>query len=77
MEELYGLLRNGPEDNYTSPIWNDIDLDQFTRGQITSIITKHWLIGFMEAEGSFYITRKGENRYVHGMGITQKKDRQI
>ena len=38
----------------------------------------HWkLIGFIEAEGSFYITKKDSKRYVHGFGITQKKDEHI
>lgn len=37
-------------------------------------ITKDWLVGFVEAEGSFYIVKKGDGRYVHGFGITQKKD---
>jgi hypothetical protein len=38
-------------------------------------LTKDWLIGFAEAEGSFYITKKDKDRYVHAFGITQKKDR--
>ena len=38
---------------------------------------KAWLIGFIEAEGSFYITKKDSKRYVHGFGITQKKDEHI
>lgn len=33
----------------------------------------------MEAEGSFYITKKGDSRYCygHGFGLTQKKDKEI
>lgn len=37
-------------------------------------ITKDWLVGFVEAEGSFYITAKDSNGLVHGFAITQKKD---
>lgn len=37
-------------------------------------ITKPWLIGFIEAEGSFYLVLKSQNRLAHGFGITQKKD---
>ena len=39
-------------------------------------INKSWLVGFTEAEGSFYITKKSNNppRLVHGFGITQKHD---
>ena len=37
--------------------------------------TKSWVIGFIEAEGSFYITKKdGEKRLAHGFGLTQKLD---
>ena len=38
------------------------------------IISKSWLIGFVEAEGSFYLVKKDSNRIVHGFGITQKLD---
>jgi hypothetical protein len=42
-------------------------------------MSKAWVIGFVEAEGSFYITKKGKNkdgsiRMVHGFGISQKED---
>jgi hypothetical protein len=37
-------------------------------------LKKSWLAGFVEAEGSFYITKKDSIRYVHGFGITQKLD---
>lgn len=35
---------------------------------------KSWIIGFTEAEGSFFLTQKEENRIVHSFGITQKHD---
>ncbi|KAL6766031.1 hypothetical protein ACKKBG_M90145 (mitochondrion) [Auxenochlorella protothecoides x Auxenochlorella symbiontica] len=38
------------------------------------IISKPWLIGFIEAEGSFYLINKDNDRIVHGFGITQKLD---
>jgi hypothetical protein len=37
-------------------------------------ITEDWMIGFIEAEGSFYITKKDEGRLTHAFGITQKLD---
>lgn len=37
--------------------------------------SKPYLIGFVEAEGSFYITKR--NKYVHGFGLTQKNDRSL
>lgn len=44
---------------------------------IPNPITKPWLVGFIEAEGSFYITRKSEVRLVHGFGLTQKLDKVV
>jgi hypothetical protein len=40
-------------------------------------ITKAWLVGFVEAEGSFYITERHPGRFVHGFGITQANDQQL
>lgn len=72
--------------DYKSPIWNNINIDfnnkeddnlnEFidNKNYITSIMTKSWLIGFIEAEGSFYLTSKSKDRIVHGFGITQKLD---
>jgi hypothetical protein len=37
-------------------------------------MSKSWLIGFIEAEGSFYLTNKTKDRIVHGFGLTQKLD---
>jgi virulence-associated protein VapD len=38
-------------------------------------MSKSWLIGFTEAEGSFYVVKKGPTRLVHAFEITQKLDR--
>jgi hypothetical protein len=37
-------------------------------------MSKSWLIGFTEAEGSFYIVKKGPQRMQHAFEITQKLD---
>jgi LAGLIDADG DNA endonuclease family protein len=39
-------------------------------------MTKPWLVGFIEAEGSFYLVlrTKDPTRIVHGFGLTQKLD---
>ena len=39
---------------------------------VSKSISFFWIVGFLEAEGSFYITKKTQNRYCHGFGITQK-----
>jgi hypothetical protein len=37
-------------------------------------MSKAWLIGFTEAEGSFYFVNKSKDRLIHGFEITQKLD---
>ena len=39
------------------------------------LVSKSWIIGFTEAEGSFYLVTKSLNRIVHGFEITQKLDK--
>ena len=44
--------------------------------------SKEWLIGFVEGDGSFFITKgtsgtKNELNYVHSFGITQKNDKHV
>lgn len=41
------------------------------------VISKEWLVGFTEAEGSFYLVKKGPSRMVHCFEITQKKDKLV
>ena len=38
-------------------------------------MSKAWLIGFTEAEGSFYLVNKSKDRIVHAFEITQKLDK--
>lgn len=38
--------------------------------------TKNWIIGFIEAEGSFYI-ESDRGRLLHGFNIKQKKDKHV
>ena len=38
-------------------------------------MSKAWLVGFTEAEGSFYLVNKSTNRLVHAFEITQKLDK--
>lgn len=41
-----------------------------TRSQVLDLLDKHWLSGFVEAEGSFYILASGK----HGFALGQKND---
>jgi hypothetical protein len=36
-----------------------------------------WILGFTEAEGSFYLTQKGPQRLVHGFGWIQKDEKKL
>lgn len=60
--------------NYVSTSWIDIT-EPLDANKASSVINKAWLIGFTEAEGSFYLVNKDKNRIVHGFGITQKLDK--
>lgn len=59
-----------------SPAWNKVtDLVLTDIEVVKSIMSKAWVVGFIEAEGSFYLTNKTSDRIVHGFGITQKLDK--
>nr|YP_010710793.1 hypothetical protein P2Z26_mgp23 [Gonatophragmium mori]WCZ71157.1 hypothetical protein [Gonatophragmium mori] len=59
---------------YISPAWSSTILPLINVDSINNVMNKHWLVGFIEAEGSFYLTNKDSNRIVHGFGLTQKLD---
>ena len=70
-----------PDSSYISPIFNlslnelkNIENIEKNIIKISKFLSKPWIIGFIEAEGSFYITKKDINRYEMGFGITQKSD---
>ena len=73
--ELLAIKNSKANSNYLSPAWNNITLPFLSTNSINNVMTKSWLVGFIEAEGSFYLTNKDSNRIVHGFGITQKLDK--
>jgi hypothetical protein len=61
--------------NFKSPVWgSSIDFME-SKKTAQKVMTKSWLVGFTEAEGSFYITQKMSTRLVHAFEITQKLDK--
>ena len=70
-----GATRAPLPDNYISPAWNKVNNQVTSILDVMSVMTKSWLIGFTEAEGSFYIVKKGPLRLVHAFEITQKRDK--
>ena len=61
--------------NYISPVWSSIDYDITNLQKVKTVMTKSWIVGFTEAEGSFYLYKKDVNRISHAFEITQKLDK--
>lgn len=73
-KSLFALRDLTIPENYISPAWNKTNLPLKTVNDVIEIMTKPWLVGFIEAEGSFYLVSKNSTRIVHGFGLTQKLD---
>lgn len=59
--------------NYISPIWTIVNNCVNSIDDAISIISKSWLVGFIEVEGNFYIN----NKYIHGFNIKYNLDNNI
>ena len=62
-------------DNYISPAWKVVNNNVSCLVEAQTVMTKSWLVGFTEAEGSFYLVTKSIGRIVHAFEITQKLDK--
>jgi hypothetical protein len=64
---IFNIIKSKPPIDYISPVWLNNNF----------ILSKPWIIGFIEAEGSFYIVNKNNNppRLSLGFGISQKLDK--
>jgi hypothetical protein len=71
---LESLLLTKPSDSYLSPAWNNVSKPLIDANEAKKIVSKAWLIGFIEACGSFYLVSKTSSRIVHAFGLTQKLD---
>lgn len=60
--------------DYISPAWKLVNYKINNTNEAKTILSKSWLIGFTEAEGSFYLVNKDSTRIVHAFEITQKLD---
>ena len=72
LTELKNKVR--PTD-YISPVWSVINNIVTSLSDAKQVMTKSWLVGFTEAEGSFYLFTKDVNRIAHAFEITQKLDK--
>lgn len=74
-DELLINLKNKlkPKD-YISSAWIIINNSVKNTEDAKIVMSKDWLVGFTEAEGSFYLVRKDIQRITHAFEITQKLD---
>lgn len=70
--ELKSKIRH---DNYVSPAWTIVNNNVTCLSEAQTVINKSWLVGFTEAEGSFYLVTKSKDRIAHAFEITQKLDK--
>lgn len=67
-------VKSIPE-NYFSPRWASLNNSVSTKQEAIKVVSKAWLVGFTEAEGSFFIRKKDQGRYAHAFRITKKLDK--
>lgn len=73
-QRMEDLLLIKPTADYLSPVWAGVALP-LSAEDVKRIVTDPWLVGFTEAEGSFYLVIKEKGlRIVHAFGISQKLD---
>lgn len=76
-QKLLILKNETMPENYISPVWSKTKLPLKSIEDVSMVMTKPWLVGFIEAEGSFYLVSKDSTRIVHGFGLTQKLDKVV
>lgn len=62
-------------DNYISPAWNIVNNNVTCLAEAHTVMSKSWVVGFTEAEGSFYLVAKDVTRISHAFEITKKLDK--
>jgi hypothetical protein len=60
---------------YISPAWAIVNYTVSTLTDALQVVSKPWIIGFTEAEGSFYLFKKSTNRITHAFELVQKLDK--
>jgi hypothetical protein len=71
---MFDLIQKVPNEDYISPAWAVVNNKVSNTNDANMVMSKAWLIGFTEAEGSFYLVTKYKDIIVHGFEITQKLD---
>jgi Cytochrome C and Quinol oxidase polypeptide I/LAGLIDADG endonuclease len=60
---------------FMSSAWAIVNNKIISLKDAKAVMTKAWLVGFTEAEGSFYLYTKDAKRIAHAFEITQKLDK--
>ena len=76
-EKLLKIKNSKVNSDYVSAAWKKTKLPFTDVDSVKTVMTKSWLVGFIEAEGSFYLVNKDSNRIIHGFGLTQKLDKVV
>lgn len=71
---LLDLKSQTVSEGYISPGWEKVNYMVNNTYEAKLVMSKYWLVGFTEAEGSFYLVSKEATRIVHGWELTQKLD---
>lgn len=71
---LLDLKSQTVSEGYISPGWEKVNYMVNNTYEAKLVISKYWLVGFTEAEGSFYLVSKEATRIVHAFELTQKLD---
>lgn len=71
---LLDLKSQTVPESYISPAWEKVNYIVNNTYEAKLVISKYWLVGFTEAEGSFYLVSKEATRIVHAFELTQKLD---
>ena len=73
-ELMLNLIKKLPSSDYISSAWEKVNNLVSNTNEANIVMSKAWLIGFTEAEGSFYLVNKTNYKIIHGFEITQKLD---
>ena len=77
---LFYLINSKTPLDYISPAWSlniQDSIEKMNFEYASKVMSKGWLVGFTEAEGSFYLVSKSINRLVHGFEVNQKLDKTV
>jgi len=61
-------------EGYISPAWSRVDYKVFNMTDAEAVVSKNWIIGFIEAKGSFNMVTKEKGRMVHSFEVMHKRD---